>query len=62
MIFKKKIDSSKNYTTQDLAETVLKDHTIIVPVYTEKQAHRFIVHPRGTIFGNGGKRLKIIKF
>lgn len=62
MIFKKKIELNEKYTTQDLTKAILKDHTIIAPVYTDKQMRRFIVHPRGTIFGSGGKRQKIIKF
>lgn len=62
MIFFKNSGSIKTYTTQDLTKAVLKDHAIIVPVYTKEQAHRYIVHPRGTIFGNKGKRQKIVKF
>ena len=60
MIIFKRNNSIKDYTTQDLNTAVLKDHTICVPVYTKDQVHRYIVQPRGTIFGNKGTRQRRI--
>lgn len=62
MEFLKKDNPIKVYTTQDLTKAVLKDHSIFVPVYTKRQVHRYIVQPRGTIFGSKGTRQKRIKF
>lgn len=62
MIFSKNNNPIEAYTTQDLTKAVLKDHAVLVPVYTKRQVHRYIVQPRGTIFGNKGTRQKRIKF
>lgn len=50
----------KVLTAQEMAETAVKDHALVVPIYQESDIRCFIVQPRGTIFGKKGKRQEII--
>ena len=67
MLFQKKQKGIDSYTKQDLAEAVLSDGKIVIPVYSDNQVREFIVQPRGSIFRGGifrgsRKPAKPIKF
>lgn len=60
MLFLKGKQEYKVLTAQEMVEAVVKDHVLVVPFYDECNIRSFIIQPRGTIFGNKGKRQEII--
>lgn len=52
--------NNTSYFSQDNEQAFVNGY-IIIPQFKRKNSRRFIVQTRGTIFGDKGKRQKIIK-